>query len=116
MSYEDKIIDTLTKIGAIVTRGWYTVSERPERPPFGKELEYKVEELFWGKIHLRNEGDLYVLVMSKDIFNWKDKISQLKVKGEIEDAAGGLLWLKENLDNLEEDMKYLKEYLSSLKK
>lgn len=116
MSYEDKIIDTLTKIGATVTKGWYPVSERPERPPFGKELEYKLDDLFFGKIHLRNEGDLYILIVSKDVFNWKDKTSQLKIKGEIEDAAGGLLWLKESLDSLEEDMKYIREFLSSIKK
>ncbi|BFH73565.1 hypothetical protein SJAV_15090 [Sulfurisphaera javensis] len=116
MSFEDRISDILTKIGATITKGWYTVSERPEKPPFGKELEYKVGELFWGKVHLRNEGDLYILVISKDVFNWKDKISQLKISGEVEDAAGGLLWIKENLDKLESDLKFIKEFLSSLKK
>lgn len=113
---EDKISEVLTKIGGSITKGWYPVSERPEKPPFAKELEYKVDDIFWGKFHLRNEGDLYVLIISKDVFNWKDKTSQLKVKGEIEDAAGGLLWLKEDENTLEEDLKFIKEYLLSLRK
>jgi len=115
MMYEDKIQDAITKVGGTITKGWYSVSERPEKPPFAKEIEYKVGDTFWGKIHLRNEGDIYVLVISKDVFNWKDKVPQLKVNGEVEDAAGGLLWLRENSDTLEKDLKYIKDYLSSFK-
>jgi len=115
MMYEDKIQDIITKIGGTITKGWYPVSERPERPPFAKEIEYQIEDLFWGKVHLRNEGDIYVLVISKDVFNWKDRISQLKLNGEIEDAAGGLMWLRESIDTLESDLQYIKDYLISLR-
>lgn len=115
MMYEEKIEEAIVKVGGTITKGWYPVSERPERPPFAKEIEYQVGDLFWGKVHLRNEGDIYILVISKDVFNWKDRISQLKVSGEVEDAAGGLLWLRESLETLENDFKYIKDYLSSLR-
>ena len=115
MMYEDKIQDIITKVGGTITKGWYPVSERPERPPFAKEIEYQVGDLFWGKVHLRNEGDIYVLIISKDVFNWKDRTSQLKLNGEIEDAAGGLMWLRESIDTLESDLQYIKNYLTSLR-
>lgn len=115
-SSEDIIYDSLQKNGATITKSWYPVSERPERPPFAKELEYKIDNLFWGKVHLRNDGELYILVISKDVFNWKDKISQLKLTGQVEDAAGGLLWIKEDVEKLDQDLKFLREYLSSIRK
>lgn len=114
--YEEMVHDAITKTGGTITKGWYAVSERPGKEPFAKEIEYKIGDIFWGKIHVRNEGDIYMLVISKDVFNWKDKIVQLKIKGEIEDAAGGLLWLRETLETLEDDLKYIRDYLSSLKK
>lgn len=112
---EEEIMNVFTKLGAKITKGWYPVSERPGRPPFGKEFEYSFD-LFWGKVHLRNDGDLYVHVISKDVFNWKDRVKDLKLKGEIVDAAGGLMWIKENdLQSLEDDLKFLMTYLSSVK-
>jgi len=112
---EEAIINVFTKLGGKITKGWYTVSERPDKPPFAKEFEYSFGN-FWGKVHLRNEGDLYVYIITKDIFNWKDRVKDLKLRGEIVDAAGGLMWIKEeNEKNLEEDLKYLQSYLSSVK-
>ncbi|BCU68997.1 succinate dehydrogenase [Stygiolobus caldivivus] len=112
---EDAIFNVFTKLGAKVTKGWYPVSERPGKEPFAKELEYSFGN-FWGKVHLRNDGDLYIHVISKDVFNWKDKVKDLKLKGEIVDAAGGLMWIKEEDEkSLEEDLKYLSSYLSSVK-
>lgn len=112
---ENKIVDSLRKLGASVGN-WYEVSERPGRPPFAKELEYKIGDLMWGKVHLRLDGDLYVHIISKIPFNWKDRINDIsKIKGSIEDAAGGLLWIKTDVENLYNDINLIKEYLEKLK-
>ncbi len=95
---------------------WIPVSERPDKEPFANEANYSFNDLFWGKIHLRNDGDLYVLIISKIVFNWKDKRKDLKLNGEIIDAAGGLMWVREyNIDGLKRDMDYIKSYLNSLR-
>ncbi|MDT7875212.1 MAG: succinate dehydrogenase [Sulfolobaceae archaeon] len=113
---EEEIQSIITKIGGKINKGWYSVSERPGRPPFAKELEYTVGDLYWGKVHLRNDGEIYVLVISKDVFNWKDRVKDLKVNGEIVDAAGGLMWLREEDEkNLESDLRYLIQYLNSVR-
>ncbi|AAY80340.1 hypothetical protein [Sulfolobus acidocaldarius] len=116
MSVEENISNVITKIGGDVKRNWYPVSERPGKEPFAKEIEYTVGDLYSGKIHLRNEGDIYVFVVSKYVFNWKEKTKDLKIKGELIDAAGGLMWIKEeNEKSLEEDMKFLRDYVNSAK-
>ncbi|BDB98912.1 MAG: succinate dehydrogenase [Saccharolobus sp.] len=95
---------------------WYNVSERPGREPFAKEANYSFD-YFWGKIHLRNEGELYILIISRDVFNWKDRVKELKLNGEIIDAAGGLMWIQENgVESLKKDLEFLKNYLESLRK
>ncbi|MEM1627211.1 MAG: succinate dehydrogenase [Sulfolobaceae archaeon] len=112
---EDEIVKVLKDLGAEVGN-WVSVSERPGRRPFGKEVEYKLGDLFWGKVHLRDTGEIYVLVINKDVFNWKDRTNELKVKGNVVDAAGGLLWLEEEkVDDLKIDLDFIKSYLSSLK-
>jgi len=111
----EKISDIITSLGGKV-KGWKDVSERPGATPFAKETEYEFPGIFSGKIHVRNTGDLYVFVISKDVFNWKNKIKELKIKGEVVDAAGGMMWLSEIDENsLEDDLKYLKSYLNELK-
>ncbi|EZQ11148.1 succinate dehydrogenase [Candidatus Acidianus copahuensis] len=112
---EESIVKYLKKLGAELGE-WKEVSERPGKAPFAKELEYKFEDVMWGKIHLRNDGEIFIHVISKIPFNWKDKVKELKIKGQIEDAAGGLLWLREEENNIEEDIKWIKEYLESLAK
>lgn len=113
---EDKIVEALKKLGATVGN-WYEVSERPGKPPFGKEIEYKIEDLMWGKVHLRLDGDLYVHIISKIPFNWKDRVKDISnIKGSIEDAAGGLLWIRTTEDNLYYDLNLIKEYLQKIKK
>ncbi|MEM0016313.1 MAG: succinate dehydrogenase [Saccharolobus sp.] len=96
---------------------WISVSERPGKEPFAIEANYSINGYFWGKIHIRNEGDLYVLIISKDVFNWKQRIKDLKLSGEVVDAVGGLMWISEpSTQSLEKDFKYLKSYIESLKK
>ncbi len=112
---EDEIVEGLKKVGAEVGN-WYDVSERPGKKPFGKEVEYKIDDIMWGKVHLRIEGDIYIHVISKIPFNWKDRVKDLKISGEIEDSAGGLLWIKEDPKNIEKDMNIIKQYLLSIKK
>ncbi|QKR00490.1 succinate dehydrogenase [Metallosphaera tengchongensis] len=94
---------------------WRDVSERPGKEAFAKEAEYKVQDLFWGKLHLRNTGDLYVLVISKIPFNWKERVKDLKIKGEVVDAAGGIMWIKTDESNLLNDLKEVKDLLEKLK-
>ncbi|BCU67425.1 hypothetical protein HS7_08620 [Sulfolobales archaeon HS-7] len=89
------------------------VSERPGGKPFAKEAEYSYGDLFWGKIHQRVTGDIYLLIITKLIQNWKNKVQELKIKGEIVDAVGGLLWLKES-ESLD-DIDYMIEYIKKLK-
>ncbi len=115
MSEEDKIVDSLKKLGATVGN-WYEVSERPGKPPFGKEVEYKIGDIMWGKVHLRLDGDLYIYIISKIPFNWKDRVKDLKIKGSIEDAAGGLMWIKTSIENVYEDLDFIKNYLEKIKK
>ncbi|ARM75156.1 succinate dehydrogenase [Acidianus manzaensis] len=112
---EEEIVSQLKKLGA-TTGSWYEVSERPGKPPFAKELEYKLGDIMWGKIHLRLDGDLYVHIISKIPFNWKDRVKDLKIKGNIEDSAGGLLWIKTTKEDLYNDLSFIKDYLQKIKK
>ncbi len=109
---EERISSSIKSVGGEVGE-WVQVSERPGREPFGREVEFRVGNLMWGKVHVRKEGDIYLLVISNKVFNWKDRVKDLKLKGEIVDAVGGMLWLKEGQE-LEEDLKWIKGYLESL--
>ncbi|EWG07850.1 MAG: succinate dehydrogenase subunit D [Candidatus Aramenus sulfurataquae] len=116
MSIEEEIVNALKSAGAEVGQ-WKEVSERPGRAPFAKELEYKVQDLMWGKVHLRLTGEIYVHVISKLPFNWKDRLKELKLSGEVVDAAGGLMWLQEQSPtDLLKDLEFLRDYLFKLKK
>ncbi|WP_338603631.1 succinate dehydrogenase [Sulfolobus tengchongensis] len=96
---------------------WIKVSERPGKSPFAKELNYSFGDYFWGKVHVRNEGEIYVLVISKDVFNWKERIKDLQLKGEIIDAAGGLMWIQENnSEGLKSDFEFIKNFVESIRK
>ncbi|AAK42512.1 succinate dehydrogenase [Saccharolobus solfataricus] len=96
---------------------WVNVSERPGKEPFAKELNYSLEDYFWGKVHVRNEGDIYVLVISKDVFNWKERIKDLKLNGNVIDAAGGLMWIQEfNIQGLKRDFEFLKTFIEDIRK
>jgi len=114
MSEENKIVEALKKLGATVGN-WYEVSERLGRPPFGKEVEYKIGDIMWGKVHLRLDGDLYVHIISKIPFNWKDRVKDLKIKGSIEDAAGGLMWIKTTPEDMYSDLEFIRNYLEKIK-
>jgi succinate dehydrogenase/fumarate reductase subunit D len=112
---ETKKIEEILKSEGAKFKDWYDVRETPERRPFAKELEYEVPGLFNGKVHLRNNGDFYIFIVSKDVFNWKAKVKELKLKGEVVDAAGGLMWIyEENYDWLRDDIKFLKDYIKQL--
>ncbi|EHP70686.1 hypothetical protein MetMK1DRAFT_00011890 [Metallosphaera yellowstonensis MK1] len=107
-------LEKLRELG-IEVKEWREVYERPGRDPFAKEAEYRVSDVFWGKFHLRNDGDLYVLVISKIPFNWKERLKDMKLKGEVVDAAGGVMWIKEEEEWLEQDFKTLRDYLEKVK-
>ncbi|AWR98849.1 hypothetical protein [Metallosphaera hakonensis] len=104
----------ISKIGGEMG-AWREVSERPGKEPFAKEAEYKVQDLFWGKIHLRNTGELYVLVISKIPFNWKEKLKDLKLHGEVVDAAGGIMWIRTDEPHAIDDMSTIKDFLLKIK-
>ena len=111
----EEIKRTLTESGCKFSGDWVDVSERPGKEPFAKELEYNCGSL-WGKVHVRKEGDVYVLVISKDVFNWKDRLKELKLNSEIVDAAGGLMWIKlVEVNELKSDLNFLKSYIDALK-
>jgi succinate dehydrogenase/fumarate reductase subunit D len=111
----DDIVKALIESGCKVTQDWYEVYERPGRPAFAKELLYSCNE-FWGKVHVRKEGDVYIQVISKDVFNWKDRVAELRLSNHIEDAAGGLMWLHvTNQEKLKEDLQFLSKYIQGLK-
>ncbi|BBD71775.1 hypothetical protein HS1genome_0164 [Sulfodiicoccus acidiphilus] len=107
---EEAISSVLKSIGAEVSP-WIPVSERPGKEPFAKEAEYKAKD-YWGKIHLRNTGELYVLVVTKAVKNWKDSVGKLNLKGRVVDAVGGLLWLKENPELLKGDLEMISSFLA----
>jgi len=112
---DEEIVKILRELGGEVGN-WVAVSERPGRKPFAREVEYKFGDLFWGKVHVRNTGEIFVLIINKDVFNWKDRTNELSIKGKVVDAAGGILWLEEeNVENLKYDIKFIQSYLSSLK-
>ncbi len=111
----DGIAQAISSVGGQL-KGWKEVSERPGKAPFAKESEYEIPNLITGKVHLRNNGDLYVFVVSKDVFNWKNRVKDLKLKGDVVDAAGGMIWISEtNEKNLLDDLKYLRSFLENLK-
>ncbi|BBG25408.1 hypothetical protein [Sulfuracidifex tepidarius] len=111
----NEIAEVISSIGGQL-KGWKEVSERPGKAPFAKESEYEIPNLITGKIHLRNNGDLYVFVVSKDVFNWKNRVKELKLKGEVVDAAGGMMWITENRkEDLLDDLKYLRNFLENLR-
>ena len=91
------------------------VFERPGKNQFAKEIEYRVDDLFWGKIHIRNSGKIYMLVTSKIPFNWKPLVKDLKLKGTVVDSAGGFLWILEKEEYINDDVKFLKDYLNKMK-
>ncbi|AAT43583.1 hypothetical protein [Picrophilus oshimae] len=91
------------------------VSERPGGKPFAREIDYRVGDLFWGKIHIRNSGKMYMLVTSKIPFNWKPLVKDLKLKGKVVDSAGGFLWVQEDEKYINDDVKFLKDYLEKMK-
>lgn len=92
------------------------MSERPGREPFAKEINYTCNS-FWGKVHVRKEGEIYILIISKDVFNWKDRLKDLKLSSEVVDAAGGLIWIRvSRIDKLKPDIDFLRSYVDSLKK
>jgi|GEM_PF-250960 succinate dehydrogenase/fumarate reductase subunit D len=105
---EDKLIAALKSMGMDVS-DWVQVSERPGKEPFAKEAEYKANG-YWGKIHLRNTGELYILVITKAVKNWKESVSKLGLKGKVVDAVGGILWLKESLETLNDDLQILSSF------
>ncbi|ABP94849.1 MULTISPECIES: hypothetical protein [Metallosphaera] len=108
------MIQDLSSIGGELGP-WREVSERPGKEPFAKEAEYKVNDLFWGKFHLRNTGELYVLVISKIPFNWKERVKELHLNGEVVDAAGGIMWIATDEKHVESDLRTIKEYLVKIK-
>ncbi|BCS92832.1 succinate dehydrogenase [Metallosphaera javensis (ex Sakai et al. 2022)] len=108
------MIQDISKLGGEMGP-WKDVSERPGKEPFAKEAEYKVDDLFWGKFHLRNTGELYVLVISKIPFNWKERVKDLKIYGEVVDAAGGIMWIATDEAHIESDLNAIKEYLMKIK-
>ena len=111
----EEIKKTLAEGGCKISGDWTDVSERPGREPFAKELEYNCGS-FWGKVHVRKEGDVYMLVISKDVFNWKNRVKELKLSSEIVDAAGGLMWIKLiEVGKLKSDLDFLKSYIDSLR-
>jgi succinate dehydrogenase/fumarate reductase subunit D len=115
MNMEEEIIRFMKNL-LVEVGNWTYVSERPGKKPFAKEVEYNVNNIFWGKIHIRNTGEIYLLVINKDVFNWKEKINELKIKGKVVDAAGGILWIEEeSIENLKADFTYIQEYLKNLR-
>ncbi|MEM3195444.1 MAG: succinate dehydrogenase [Metallosphaera sp.] len=108
------MINDLSPIGGELS-DWRDVSERPGKEPFAKEAEYKVNDIFWGKLHKRNTGELYVLIISKIPFNWKERVKDLKLKGEVVDAAGGIMWIRTEESNLLEDLASVRDYLVKIK-
>ncbi len=111
----EKIENILKEVNADI-KEWKYVSENPYRRPFAVETEYSIANKLSGKVHVRlDDSSIYVLVISKDVFNWKDRTKDLKLKGEIIDAAGGLMWIKENdAEALKEDIFYLLNYVSDI--
>ncbi len=94
-------------------------SEIPSRPgadPFATEVYYKKDDLFYGKLHVRKLNNaMYLSVISKIPFNWKQLVGDMKFSGIVVDSAGGLLWLKENESTIDKDLTYLAQYLTDMK-
>jgi succinate dehydrogenase/fumarate reductase subunit D len=94
-------------------------SEIPPRPgdkPFATEVYYKKDDLFYGKLHVRKLNNaMYLSVISKIPFNWKQLVGDMKFAGTVVDSAGGLLWLKENENTIGNDLAYLEKYLTDMK-
>lgn len=116
MPVVEEITKSLSSIASLSE--WRYVYENPYKRPFAVESEFNMPNLLSGKVHVRlDNSDIYILVISRDVFNWKDKIKDLKIKGKVIDAAGGLMWLKEsNVNELVGDLKYLSEFLKAIKK
>jgi succinate dehydrogenase/fumarate reductase subunit D len=94
-------------------------SEIPPRPgsePFATEVYYKKDDLFYGKLHVRKLNNaMYLSVISKIPFNWKQLIGDMKFSGTVVDSAGGLLWLKETESTINKDLAYINKYLTTMK-
>jgi|ECHnycMinimDraft_1075156.scaffolds.fasta_scaffold00007_61 succinate dehydrogenase/fumarate reductase subunit D len=108
---EKDVLQAANKLGLSLGE-WKKVSERPGKEPFGMEIDFS-SDLISGKIHVRNSGEVYVLFISKDVFNWKNHLEKLKGLKVI-DAAGSFMWIevsdaKELNNALENVIKYIKE-------
>lgn len=94
-------------------------SEIPPRPgeaPFATEIYYKKDDLFYGKLHVRKLNNaMYLSVISKIPFNWKQLVGDMRFSGTMVDSAGGLLWLKESEKTLTQDLAYIEQYLTDMK-
>ncbi len=111
----EEIRKAFQALGCTTAQDWIDVSERPGRPAFAKELNYNCNDI-WGKVHVRREGDVYVLVISKDVFNWKDRVKDLSLNSEVVDAAGGLMWVYvKDVSKLRDDVSFLLNYVRNLK-
>ncbi|KPV47277.1 MULTISPECIES: succinate dehydrogenase [Acidiplasma] len=92
------------------------VSRKPGEKPFATEIFYKKGDLFNGKLHVRkSDGKMYLSIISKIPFNWKNLVGNMKFAGQVVDSAGGLLWLKETENTLNIDLEYIEKYLNELK-
>ncbi|EQB74133.1 MAG: succinate dehydrogenase [Candidatus Thermoplasmatota archaeon] len=93
------------------------VPPRPGATPFATEISYKNKDLFYGKLHIRKLNNaMYLSVISKIPFNWKQLVGDMKFSGTVVDSAGGLLWLKENENTVDKDLAYLEQYLTAMQK
>lgn len=92
------------------------VRERPGRPYFAHESSYTYMDLAYGKVHIRKEGDIFIQVITKLVGNWKERVKDIRLKGTVSDAVGGILWVREKtLNDLEEDVRVIIQYLGDLK-
>ncbi|WP_337860829.1 succinate dehydrogenase [Ferroplasma sp.] len=96
--------------------GQSEIPPRPGAPAFATEVYFKKDDLFYGKLHVRKSNNaMYLSVISKIPFNWKQLVGDMKFSGTVVDSAGGLLWLKENDKTLENDIAYIEKYLTDMK-